>query len=239
MTKNDPKKTEPELTLISDEAETPATPETANSTEELETKTAKAITAAVEEVLTAEQAQIVELQAIIAELETQAVKNVEGWRRTQASFENYRKRTEAEKLRWRAMANAALLMRLLPLVDDFDRAFAGIPAEIEENQWVNGIQLIQQKLHNVLELEQVEPLAVEPGQEFDPHYHEAVHAQVFAGFEEDQIISVVQRGYLQDERVLRPAKVVVALAPEPEAISSEKIIEMDATESIQEQEVTE
>ncbi len=78
---------------------------------------------------------------------------------------------------------------------------------------------------------------MEPGQEFDPHYHEAIHAQVFEGFTEDQIISVVQRGYLQDERVLRPAKVVVALASEDNSTGA--IIEMDTAESVPEQEPTE
>lgn len=228
MTKNDHEKIEPELTPVTGEEANAAT-ETANSAEAPEISAVIAVTAETEpeEALTTEQPEIAALATIITELEAQATKNIEGWRRTQASFENYRKRTEAEKLRWRAIANAALLLRLLPLIDDFDRAFANIPTEIEGNQWLDGIQLIKKKLHNLLEIEQVKPLEVEPGQEFDPHYHEAIHAQIFEGFAEDQIISVVQRGYLQDGRVLRPAKVVVALAPEPEP---GEIIEMDTAE---------
>ena len=184
-----------------------------------------------EEVQERAEDKIAALEATIAELKAEAAKNVDGWRRAQASFENYRKRTEVEKKNWRNTANAALLMRLLPLVDDFDRAFSNIPAEFEGNKWLDGIQLVKKKLHNLLEVEQVKAIEVEPGQEFDPNYHEAIHAQAFEGFEEDQIISVVQRGYLQGERVLRPARVVVAMNPERE--EDESVIDMDSIEDEQ------
>ncbi|HEY89248.1 MAG TPA: nucleotide exchange factor GrpE [Thermoflexia bacterium] len=231
MSKNKQEKETVELTR-KEEQDITVTAETANLPDELEIGMETVSASEPAEELDAEQSKLAALEATIIQLETEAARNIEGWRRTQASFENYRKRTEAEKLRWRTVDNAALLMRLLPLVDDFDRAFASIPAEIEGNPWLEGIQLIEKKLQNLLEIEQVKPIQVEPGHEFDPHYHEAIHAQVFEGFAAEQIISVVQRGYLQDKLVLRPAKVVVALDPEPEPEPT-AIIEMDATENDQ------
>jgi molecular chaperone GrpE len=73
--------------------------------------------------------------------------------------------------------------------------------------------MIKQKLENLLDLEDVTPIEVEPGDLFDPNYHEAVLRQEVEGFDEDEIVTEVQRGYLQGERVLRPTRVVIAKAP--------------------------
>jgi len=161
------------------------------------------------------QAQVEALQEKVAKLEEEAAKNLDGWQRTQASFQNYRRRTEAEMEAWRVSANAALLARLLPILDDFERAFDNVPDLLEDHRWLDGIRLVKQKLVHLLETENVKPIEVEPGHEFDPQYHEAVLTQAVDGFEDGQIVAQAQRGYMHGERVLRPARVVVAKALPP------------------------
>ncbi|NIV39196.1 MAG: nucleotide exchange factor GrpE [Anaerolineae bacterium] len=110
------------------------------------------------------------------------------------------------------LANAVLLRKLLPVVDDFERAMATLPASLGQLTWCKGVLLIQHKLGAVLESEGVKPIETE-GQAFDPRYHEAVTYEEVSDHEEGQIIGEVQRGYLLGDRVLRPALVRVAKAP--------------------------
>lgn len=176
------------------------------------------------------QAQIEDLKEQLAALEEEAAKNLDGWQRAQASFQNYRRRTETEKEEWRVIANVALLSRLLPILDDFDRAFDNVPASLEGHRWLDGVRLVKQKLHHLLKTENVEPIEVKPGDEFDPQYHEAVLSQPVENFEEGQIVAEAQRGYMQGERVLRPARVVVA-APMPQAEEPDEAAEEPSEES--------
>ena len=142
----------------------------------------------------------------------QAAEYLDGWQRTQAEFSNYKKRQEAERVQVTTLANATLLRKLLPVVDDFERAIATLSAGLSQLTWCEGILLIRHKLDAILESEGVKPIEVE-GQTFDPHYHEAVTYEEVSGCEEGQIIGEVQRGYTLGERVLRPALVRVAKAP--------------------------
>ncbi len=165
--------------------------------------------------------KIRQLAAQLAEAEQKAAEYLDGLQRSQASFVNYRKRTEAEQVSWRSVANAALLSRFLPVLDDFERAFQALPQDLAEHPWLGGIRLIQRKIAGVLEAENVTPIGLQPGDAFDPLYHQAVLYQEIPGFEDGQIVAEVERGYILGERVLRPSSVVVAKAssrvPEPEA----------------------
>ena len=156
--------------------------------------------------------EIARLTEALEVAEAQAAQNLAGWQRAQALYENYRKRTESERVEWTANANVILLARLLPVLDDFERAFTNLPAALQDEPWINGVRLIEQKLRHILALEGVEPIPVHPGDLFDPYYHEAVLHQEVPGFAEGQIIAEVQRGYRQGERLVRPAQVVVAKA---------------------------
>jgi molecular chaperone GrpE len=175
----------------------------------------------VEEAVTAEEGleeEREELEGLQEELErakAQAAEYLEGWQRAQAEFSNYKKRQEAERAGMITRANAALLYKLLPVVDDFERALATQPASLSQLTWCEGIFLIKHKLNAILESEGVKPIKTE-GQMFDPCYHEAVTYEEVAGYEEGQIIGEVQRGYILGERVLRPALVRVAKALEPQ-----------------------
>lgn len=132
--------------------------------------------------------------------------------RERASFINFRRRVEQEKTETAQYATAGLVKKLLPVLDDFDRALAAIPEdERNGNRWVEGIELIARKLHNVLDQEGVEP--IDPlGQPFDPNLHEAVAFEDNSdgGDHEDTVSEVFSKGYKLHDRVLRPAMVKVS-----------------------------
>lgn len=154
--------------------------------------------------------QLAEIEAKLDEAEEQAADYLDGWKRAQASFANFRKRTESEQAQWRSAANAQLLSRLLPVLDDFKRAFDAIPEEDLDNPWLSGIRLVQRKISSILESENVQPIEVAPHDTFDPNFHEAVLYQEVEGFDEGEIVAEVETGYLLDKRILRPSVVVVA-----------------------------
>ena len=91
-----------------------------------------------------------------------------GWQRTQADFANFRRRSEQEKEELTKYAEAGLILDLLPVVDDLDRALDGLPADLRALSWVQGILLIERKLRTVLEAHGVRPIEA-LGKEFDPH----------------------------------------------------------------------
>ncbi len=182
-----------------------------------ESETQEEIAADVEVEVAGPEDRVQEVQAKLEEAEAMAQEYLGGWQRAQATFENYRKRMQKEREEWRATSNARLLGKLLPILDDFDRAFSMMPDSLKDDAWFSGIKLIQRKIESILETENVQPMDAEPGDTFDPRYHQAVLHQETEDFEDGQIMTVVERGYMLGKRVLRPAMVVVAKAPpEPE-----------------------
>jgi molecular chaperone GrpE len=148
----------------------------------------------------------------LEEAKVQAAEYLDGWQRAQAEFSNYKKRQEAEREQTSARITADMLRKILPVVNDFERALATIPDDLSQLAWCEGIFLIKAKLDTILDSEGVKPIETD-GQTFDPIYHEAVTYEEAAGYAEGQIIGEVQRGYMLGERVLRPALVRVAKAP--------------------------
>ncbi len=190
--------------------------------------------AAVEEAVTVEEKpeeiheELERLREDLEKAQAQATEYLEGWQRAQAEFSNYKKRQEADRAQMIALANANLLRKLLPIVDDFERALASLPSSLSQLTWCEGVFLIKHKLDAVLETEGVEPIKVE-GQTFDPHYHEAVTYEEVSGYQDGQIIGEVQRGYILGERVLRPALVRVAKAPAPQPEEESETTESSET----------
>ncbi len=170
---------------------------------------------AVPEEVAALKAEVERLRVRLSEVEAQAAEYLDGWKRAQASFANYRKRMDAERETLQQQANAALVTRLLPVLDDFQRAFEAVPDEMREAPWLEGITLIRRKLLQILEAEGVEPIPLEPGDPFDPLYHQAVFYQETTEVAEGHVVEVTQRGYMLRGRVLRPSMVVVAKPPVP------------------------
>ena len=170
------------------------------------------------------------LEAKLAETEQKMAEYLDGWQRCQATFTNFRRRTEAEQVSFRSVANAALLTRLLSVADDFTRAFQALPDDLAGQAWLDGIRLIQRKVDGILEAENVKPIEIESGDAFDPLYHQAILYQEVDGFEEGQIVAEVERGYILSERVLRPSSVVVAKAQakaSPKPPESEPAIDVE------------
>ncbi len=127
------------------------------------------------------------------------------WQRTAADFQNYKRRTEQERQELALFANASLIINLLPIVDDLERALQSVDAHLAGLTWVDGIGLIYRKFRAVLEASGVKEIQTE-GQDFDPRYHEAT---MFGEGEDGKVVAEVQKGYMLGDRVLRPAMVVV------------------------------
>lgn len=141
-----------------------------------------------------------------------AAQYLDALQRERANFINFKRRTEQERIETVQYATANLLKKLLPVLDDFDRALAAIPEqERTGNRWVEGVELIARKLHTIVEGEGVEPIEAQ-GQPFDPNLHEAVAFEEGAagGDHTDTVAEVFSKGYKLKDRVLRPAIVKVS-----------------------------
>jgi molecular chaperone GrpE len=133
----------------------------------------------------------------------------QGWQRTAADFANYRRRTEQDREQTLGLANEALLSKLLTIADDFDRAIANMPADLQELGWAQGIGAIDRKLRMLLDSEGLTPIEA-VGKAFNPHEHEAVVQEDRPDVPEGTVTAELQRGYRIRDRVLRPAMVAVA-----------------------------
>jgi len=156
--------------------------------------------------------EVEELVALRQELEEQKAKAAEyldGWQRARAEFANYKKRIEKEQEDMIKSANGAFITRLLPVMDDFERAFQTLPLDLMGMTWLEGITLIQRKLQMLLAQEGVTVIETE-GRLFDPTLHQAVTHEESEEHEEGQIIGEVQKGYKMGDKVLRPSLVRVA-----------------------------
>jgi molecular chaperone GrpE len=145
------------------------------------------------------------LKEALTEAEAKAEANLAGWQRAQADFINYKKRSEQEKGEIGKFANSVLILNLLPVLDDLERAFASMPPRLAKLSWVDGIRLIERKLRAVLEAQGLSPIKA-LGESFDPRFHEAVRQDKG---KEGIVIEEVQKGYTLNDRVIRPTMVVV------------------------------
>lgn len=148
------------------------------------------------------------LSELLQQAESRAEEYLESLKRERASFQNYRKRVEHERVEQQRMATGNVLMKLLPILDDFHRAMDAIPDD-QHNEWFEGVALIQRKLERLLQDEGVTEIEA-LGQEFDPNVHEAVGVDTDTDAKSGTVTQVLQRGYRHGDRVLRPAMVRVA-----------------------------
>ena len=127
--------------------------------------------------------------------------------RVQADFENYRKRAARDQERLVAHAHERLVRELLPILDDLERALEAAERH-EEAQLVEGVKLVEQSLRNALRKEGLSEIETDGA--FDPHVHEALLTQPSDDAESGSVLDVVQRGYTLGDKVVRPARVIVA-----------------------------
>ena len=145
------------------------------------------------------------LEEQLAKAKEDAQRNLGNWQRAEADFQNYKRRMEQERSESRRFASAALIINVLPILDDLERALGSLDARLAGLTWFEGIALIHRKLLVLLDNAGVTPIQAE-GQQFDPSIHEAV---THADGEEGKVLAEVQRGYRLHDRVLRPTMVVV------------------------------
>jgi molecular chaperone GrpE len=141
----------------------------------------------------------------LQEVKEKAREYLAGWQRAQADFTNFKRRAEQEREEYVKYANCNIITSILPVLDDFERAFAAIPDDQADAGWIEGIKLVERNLRSFLESQGV--CEIKALQEtFDPNLHEAV-LQV-AG-EDGVVVQEVQKGYKLGDRVIRPSRVCV------------------------------
>ncbi|MBN1152418.1 MAG: nucleotide exchange factor GrpE [Dehalococcoidia bacterium] len=146
-----------------------------------------------------------DIERQLREAQEQARTYLTNWQRTQADFENYKKRAQLERREAMDIANSSLLTRLLSALDDMERTFSRPTSEMRKVAWVEGARLSFQKFKTALATEGVEQIDA-TGKPFDPHFHQAVMRRPG---EEGMVLEEVQKGYVMNGRVLRPSMVVV------------------------------
>lgn len=129
--------------------------------------------------------------------------------RTRADFENYRKRVEAEKLSARESGQASAVLKLLPVIDNIERAITYTPEELKENEWVKSVSGLVRHLEKSLEQLNLKRIESAPGTEFNPEFHEAIQFDEDAKGEKEVIAEELQAGYILNGTVIRHAMVKV------------------------------
>lgn len=131
--------------------------------------------------------------------------------RSQADFENYKKRAVREKEEAAKYANSSLLQRLVSILDNFELGLAAAKTEGKESPVYSGMVLVQKQLNDLLEENGLQAIEAE-GKKFDPNLHEAI-AHEPSDSAEETVIRQIRRGYRFKDRLLRPARVVVSSGP--------------------------
>ena len=131
------------------------------------------------------------------------------WQRAQADFINYKRRTEQEKNELTKFSTAMLILNLLPVMDDLERALSTVPTALAGLSWFDGLRLIHRKLVAILENQGLQAIEAE-GKDFDPNLHEAI---MHVEGEEGKVVQVMQKGYKLHDRIIRPAMVTVGQNP--------------------------
>ena len=151
-------------------------------------------------------AEIDVLRKKLEEAEAKTSEYKDSWLRSQAEFQNYRKRLERDNEMMYISMKGDIIKKVLPVLDDLERALQNRSAD---DSWASGIELVARKFQNILESEGVKKIEA-VGTEFDPNFHEAISHEPANGVQSGHVIGVVQNGYMIGERVIRPALVRVA-----------------------------
>lgn len=159
-----------------------------------------------------------DVEGALALAKARAEEYYRNWQRSAADFINYKRRVEQERAETARLASAALVINLLPIGDDLERAVTNVDAHLAGLNWVQGVVAIQRKFAQLMEAMGVSEVQAE-GQPFDPVQHEAVGK---APGDDGQILHVVQKGYRLGDRVVRPAMVIVGSGETPSTKQSER-----------------
>lgn len=153
----------------------------------------------------------------IAQLESELTAMRDQYLRSRAEFENFRKRQEREQVRFRASATEGILLDLLPILDNLERALQH--ADTNAEQLVQGVDMVLRQLRDALGNHGLAPIPA-VGERFDPNVHEAIAQSPSKDIPADHVAEEFQRGYRLADRVLRPSRVVVSTG-DPEQQNSQ------------------
>ncbi len=161
------------------------------------------------------QLKVADLEREIQDLKKNLDDRTNQLLRSQADFENFRKRTARDKEDWELKATCATINTLLPVIDNFERARSQLKPQTDQETTIHkSYQSVYKQLVDCLKQIGVSPMRAE-GKEFDPNLHEAVMRESTSEYPEGTVIEELQRGYMLGDRVLRHALVKVAVPPEP------------------------
>ncbi len=152
-----------------------------------------------------DEINIEQVQADFAKLQEELAVMTETAKRTLADFQNYKRRAEEDRGEIQVFANMRLLQAIFPVIDNLARAFETVPAELQNNEWLKGVQAIEKNLLGELEKLGLSVIA-ETGVPADPNKHEVV---LQAPGPLDQVLQIFEKGYSFNGRTIRPAKVQV------------------------------
>jgi molecular chaperone GrpE len=153
--------------------------------------------------------EMVSAENELEQVKAQAAEYLDGWQRSRAELDNFRKRAMRERIELEPQARSETILALLPALDDFDRAMENLPEDLSQHDWVNGVILVHRKLHAQIEALGFTEIEA-TGQIFDPAFHEAVTHEASGNTLSGYVIGIVRRGYRMGDRVIRPALVRVA-----------------------------
>lgn len=129
-------------------------------------------------------------------------------KRVQAEYLNYKKRTEEEKAKFFKIASKEVILKVLPVLDNLDRALKHTPKELEDSDWAKGFGHIESQFENILKSEGLEIIETE-GKHFDYNLHEAISFEDNEEAEDGEILKEFEKGYTLNGQIIRPAKVIV------------------------------
>lgn len=194
---------EQEKERVATEAEEPTTQVSDNGAEAEEELPAPKVPETPEETIARLEAELADARALAEEYKDRL-------QRMAAEFQNARKRQETMLQEAIERATEGLIIKLLPILDDFQRAFENVPESLTEQEaaWIEGFHQVYHNLVRVLEEEGLQRLESEGA--FDPYEHDAISHEAQEGMESGQIIETVRAGYRFKGKVIRPALVRVA-----------------------------
>ncbi len=158
---------------------------------------------------TVEEARELTIEEKLEAANAEAAANLDGWQRARAELANARKRFDRQTQLSYTNATIEVAKKLLPVMDDFDRALENVPDEIGENSWFEGLSGVMRKMDRIIESINAERIP-SVGEVFDPNIHEALSTEASDEHESGVVTRELQGGYRIGDRVIRPALVYVA-----------------------------
>jgi molecular chaperone GrpE len=163
----------------------------------------------VKDIKDVEEEIVVEQEGELVQLQKKAEENLNGWKRCQADFENYKKMQAESQKEFVKYAAQNIIFQLIPVLDNFHMSTDHIPEDQKNGGWVTGIMHIQKQLENVLAENGVEEIPTKAGDKFDPAIHEAVEHSDKGNGTGDKVKKILMKGYKTGNKIIRPVKVIV------------------------------